>query len=505
MTRRNRGSIVANPVLVGSVTALVVVVAVFLAYNANAGLPFVPTTQLNVQLPNGNNLLAGNDVREGGERIGIVDRMRAVPMPDGSVGAEAVIKLDKTAGTIPLDSTVTIRPRSVLGLKYLDIHRGKSDRSFGDGDTLPVEQSSIPVELDQFNNIFDKPTRDAVRDNLTGFGNAFSSRGVSLNRTIEDAPRFLTHLEPVMAALADRRTELGRFFRELGDFTRTVAPVAAVYAHQFTVAANTFEAWSRDPAALEGTLQRSAPTMRRGIESFRVQRPFLTDLGRFSTAMKRATDQLPYALPRATPALQAGTRVLPRTPEVNERLREVLEALRALAEDPRTGIALRALTHTVGILNPLLRFVGPYITVCNYFNYAWTNAGEHISEPDPTGYAQRTLLNQAGRQDNSVTSIGASEPANGKGVISGTPQFLHSNVYTAAVDRQGNADCESGQRGYVEKATAYNNDPNFKIANDPHLPGSSGPTFSGRPRVLPGQTFDRAPGIGPTMPPEVNP
>ena len=36
--------IASNPVLVGAVTILVVVVAVFLSYNANQGLPFVPTT-----------------------------------------------------------------------------------------------------------------------------------------------------------------------------------------------------------------------------------------------------------------------------------------------------------------------------------------------------------------------------------------------------------------------------------------------------------------------------
>ena len=61
--RRNRASVVASPVLVGAVTTLVVVVAVFLAYNANAGLPFVPTTQLNVDLENGANLVPGNEVR----------------------------------------------------------------------------------------------------------------------------------------------------------------------------------------------------------------------------------------------------------------------------------------------------------------------------------------------------------------------------------------------------------------------------------------------------------
>ena len=63
LMRRGQASIVANPVLVGAVTVLVVVVAVFLAYNANNGLPFVPTKEINVDVSNGANLVKGNEVR----------------------------------------------------------------------------------------------------------------------------------------------------------------------------------------------------------------------------------------------------------------------------------------------------------------------------------------------------------------------------------------------------------------------------------------------------------
>jgi len=51
MNRRST-SVAANPVLIGAATVLVLIVAVFLAYNANNGLPFVPTYNLWVQLPN---------------------------------------------------------------------------------------------------------------------------------------------------------------------------------------------------------------------------------------------------------------------------------------------------------------------------------------------------------------------------------------------------------------------------------------------------------------------
>jgi len=43
MRRRNTQSALHNPVLVGAATVLVLLVAVFLAYDANTGLPFVPT------------------------------------------------------------------------------------------------------------------------------------------------------------------------------------------------------------------------------------------------------------------------------------------------------------------------------------------------------------------------------------------------------------------------------------------------------------------------------
>src|SRR6059058_886784 len=124
--RRPAASIVANPVLVGAVTTLVVIVAVFLAYNANNGLPFVPTRSLRVQISNGAELVPGNEVRSGGFRIGVVDNMKPVRLPNGRIGAELQLKLDKKIGAVPADTTIEIRPRSALGLKYVQFTKGRS-------------------------------------------------------------------------------------------------------------------------------------------------------------------------------------------------------------------------------------------------------------------------------------------------------------------------------------------------------------------------------------------
>ena len=65
-----------------------VIVAVFLAYNANTGLPFVPTYELKAEVPNAANLVKGNDVRIGGTRVGVVDRHHAQHRP-GRLGQRA--------------------------------------------------------------------------------------------------------------------------------------------------------------------------------------------------------------------------------------------------------------------------------------------------------------------------------------------------------------------------------------------------------------------------------
>src|ERR1700754_4006824 len=186
--RRGSASIAANPVLIGAATTLVVLVAVFLAYNANAGLPFVPSYTLRTNIPNAANLVVGNDVRIGGTRVGSVDRIDPVVNPrTGAVSARLTLKLETTVKPLPVDSTVIVRPRSALGLKYVQISRGRSTRGFQDGATIPLRQATpAPVELDEVLNTFDDRTRAAGRTNVDEFGNTFAGRGPDLNQAIQD-------------------------------------------------------------------------------------------------------------------------------------------------------------------------------------------------------------------------------------------------------------------------------------------------------------------------------
>jgi virulence factor Mce-like protein len=500
--RRAASNIVANPVLVGAVTLLVVVVAVFLAYNANSGLPFVPTYELKVETPNAQRLVKGNEVREGGFRIGQVTQIDPVRMENGKMGAELTLALEKDAGPVPRDSRLMIRPRSTLGLKYVELQRGRSRRTLPQGATLTATQDVAPPELDDLFETFTEDTRRDIQTNLGTFGAGFAGRGNDLNRALEAFAPLLRDVQPVMRTLSAPETRLVRFFEELQDTAAITVPVARELSSGFTAGADVFEAFSRDPGALDQTIARSPETLRVGTPALRGQRPFLRRFAGLSDELTGTARELRRSVTPVSRALRAGTRSLPQTPALSEDLGRTFTALRDLTTAPTTNLVLEGLTSTSTTLTHTLRWLGPHVTVCNYWNYWWTLLADHIAEEVDSGTVQRIQVKFANPlQQNNPAEFGAREPANGgasppalPGAPSlGDPVNLHAQPYGRAVNERGEADCETGQRGYPERL-AKNLPSNLKIAVDPRTPGDQGPTFTGKRRVPDGQTFTAEPG-----------
>jgi virulence factor Mce-like protein len=504
--RRRRGSIASSPVLIGAVTTVVVVVAVLIAYNANKGLPLVPTFELKVDTPNAARLVVGNEVREGGFRIGQVSKIGPVAGSHG--GAQLTLALDTSATPLPADSSIRIRPRSALGLKYVELTRGTSRRELRNGATIATDANAVGPELDDFFSMFDARTRTNVDRNLAYFGTALAGRGTALNRTLDSLPRLFAGLPPVMGTLASPDTQLARLVTETADTARIVAPLARTFARGFTGMADTFGALSRDPQALRDTIDRSPATLDEGIASLPGTRPLLSSLAAISDEVRGTARELRRGLPAVNRALAAGTPVLRRTPEFTDDLEGTLRATRDLASSPTTDMTLAGLDATMRTLNPTLRWAGPHITVCNYFTYWWTFLADHLADEDATGTVERIQVKLAPLvQENSMLSFGATRPANGgsidpvqKGLL-GDAVAVHGQEYGAAVTPTGAADCESGQRGYLDRlASGYPS--NLHIVVDPRTPGAQGPTYKGRARVPAGETFSSEPdGIAPKVGP----
>jgi ABC-type transporter Mla subunit MlaD len=451
-----RGGIAGNPVLIGAATILVVLVAVFLAYNANRGLPFVPTYELRAEVPSAANLVVGNDVRIGGSRVGFVGGIEAERQDDGTTIAVLDLTLERSVSPLPRDSTLIVRPRSALGLKYVEITRGSDSEGFEDGGTIPITAATpAPVEFDEVLNMFDEETREAAAANTTGFGDAFAGRGESINTAIGAFRPLLRDIVPVAQNLAAPDTNLRRFFGELGDAAAIVAPAAEAQAELFVNLDTTFRAL-REVARpyIQDSISGGVPALDTAIRTLPVQRPFLRNTEGLFRELRPGAAALRTSAPTIADALEAGTRVLPRTPPFNRRLASLLEELERFAEDPMVPRGLRATTAGLRSLDPTLEFLAPTQTVCNYVTLWFRNVSSLLSVGDRNGTWQRFIIVATPQGPNNEGTM-SSAPANGPT----EENHLHTNPYPNTAAPGQPRECEAGNEEYLSGQTVTGNVP----------------------------------------------
>jgi ABC-type transporter Mla subunit MlaD len=447
---RNRSGIqgvASSPVIVGAVTVLVVIVAVFLAYNANNGLPFVSTYNLKAQVPNANALVKGNEVRIGGARVGVVKSVVPVQLGGGRVAAELRLSLDKNVEPLPVDSTMIIRPKSPLGLKYVLISPGDSEEGFAAGETIPLSASRPePVDIDQFFDMFDEPTRDSIQRNLAGFGNALAGRGPQINNAFVALRMLAESSQPTLSNLVSPSTGFGRFWRALEALSATVAPVAAEQASMFVALDRTFAAFARvSRPYIQETISKGPETLDSVTADLPALRPFFRSSERFFAALRPGAKALADTSPTIAAALRAGVPALNASPTLNAQLPPTADALLAFQESPGVFNGLDLLIDTNNTLDPAIRFIAPAQTTCNYLTLAFRNLASASSEDNGLGGWFSVIGFQPPEGPNSEGGP-ASAPANGGGP---TPlNHLHSNPYPNTAAPGQPRECEAGNERY---------------------------------------------------------
>ena len=458
--RARGGGIAGNPVLIGAATVLVILVAVFLAYNANKGLPFVPTYQLSAEVPSGAQLVVGNEVKIGGSRVGAVTSMKPKTLDDGTVIAVLGLTLDKDAGPLPQDSTLMVRPRSALGLKYVEITRGRSDETYQDGDTIALAQAKTPVELDEFLNMFDEKTRAASQANLEGFGTALAGRGESINTAIGAFRPLLRDLTPVMRNLSAPETGLGRLVTELSETAAIVAPASETQASLLKNIDITMRAL-RDVSRpyLQDSITGAPPALDAGIESLPRQRHFLVNSTGLMEELQPGARALSDSAPVLASALGTGIKVLPKTPALSRRLNSLLLEVQNFAENPLVPQGINNTTQLVKALQPTLDYLAPAQTVCNYLTLWFRNISSLLSEGDRNGTWQRFIIVVTPEGPNNEGSP-SSAPANGPT----ESNHLHTNPYPNTASPGQPRECEAGNEDFLVGQTVTGNVPTTQQA-----------------------------------------
>ena len=469
MTRRRGATAIAsNPVLVGVATTLVIVVAVFLAYNANQGLPWVPTYRLTAEVPLASSLVKGNEVRIGGLRVGVVDKITPVQEENGAVMAKLDLKLETRIKPLPVDSTIMIRPRSALGLKYIEVTKGSSQRGFAEGGTIPLENATPqPVEFDEFFNMWDKPTRVGNQQNLRGFGDAFAGRGADLNLALGQFVPLLQNAVPVLTNIASPQTNFRRFFASQAQAAIITAPVAVQLGELWGGLSLTLTAFA-DVARpfLQDTISKGPSGQETFIEEAPTLRSFFRATGNFFAELEPGTDALVPQAENVAQGFERGVQGLKGSPGLNRRLSVFLGDLEDFATDPIVPIGFKDLIQTVKALDPLISHITPAQTVCNYMALFFRNAASILSDGDSRGTWLRFMVvttpvaPDGGPAPNGEGGPSAA-PANGGGrpINGADPNYLHMNPYPNTAAPGQTRECEAGNETYARNKQAIGNIP----------------------------------------------
>jgi len=192
----------------------IVAVAVF----SYRGLLPGSSYDLNVLMPGADGLYPGSDVLIAGSRAGTVTGI-TLHGSDVLVG----ISLDPAHSPVHTSATITLRPKSLLGEKYLDLKPGSGGDSLNAGATIPATKVSISTDLQDVINTFDQPTRDKLQVVITELGGGVAGRGVASNETIRYGTQDLTDLAQVATTLQQRDAELQKVIQALDTVTAELA------------------------------------------------------------------------------------------------------------------------------------------------------------------------------------------------------------------------------------------------------------------------------------------
>jgi virulence factor Mce-like protein len=277
------------PLPVGVLALVVVLIACYLGFTK--AIPFREHFEIRGVFRSSNNLTPNSPVRIAGVTVGKVTKVEHAA--GGREGTIVTMRIAKKGRPIRKDARITVRTRIFLeGNFFVDISPGTpSSPELGDGDVVPINQTSAPVQFDQILTALQSDTRDDLRVLLRELGSGLEKGGAAgFNRSIE-------YWEPAYrdGALVAEAT-LGTEEHDLSEYMRSAGTVAA--------------ALDRSPEALKALITDFNATAR--------------GFAREDENLRAAVAELPRTLRAAQPALGS--------------LNASFPALRGLARDLRPGV-----------------------------------------------------------------------------------------------------------------------------------------------------------------------
>ncbi|HKN93368.1 MAG TPA: MlaD family protein [Thermoleophilaceae bacterium] len=174
--RRDTGM---SPFRAGVIAIVVVVIACYFAFEKHVPF-FTHHYQLNAVFQNATNVRTNSPVRIAGVNVGTVTSVKQYKDSNGTATGSALVTMSLNKNALPIhsDATLKIRPKLFLeGNFFVQLSPGSpSGRNLGSGSTIPVTQTSAPVQIDQVLSALQTDTRTNLQVLLKGYGDALNGK-----------------------------------------------------------------------------------------------------------------------------------------------------------------------------------------------------------------------------------------------------------------------------------------------------------------------------------------
>ncbi len=185
---------------------------------ANRLLPQAAPYRVTVPVQNAAGLSPGSDVMIAGARAG---RVEAISLAGGA--AMLTVGVDAEHAPVRRDATVSLRPKSLLGERYVALDPGQAAEPLPSGAALPATSVTRSTDLEEVIDAFDPPTRAKLQTLVVELGAGVAGRGAELNAGLAAGRQDLDDLRGIAATLASRDAELRGAIANLDAVTQEVA------------------------------------------------------------------------------------------------------------------------------------------------------------------------------------------------------------------------------------------------------------------------------------------
>jgi phospholipid/cholesterol/gamma-HCH transport system substrate-binding protein len=297
---------------------------------------------------NADYLIAGQDVKIAGARVGQVEKVALTR----DRKARVELRIDPGFAPFRANAECRIRPQSLIGEKFVecepgDPSRGPLAKHGGDAPTVPVAQTHSPVDLDVVFTALRLPLRQRLSIVVNELGAGLVGRPKELNAAIRRANPALQQARRTLTILHSERHTLARLI----DASDHVVGELAARRGEVAGFIDRAAAVSRSVASRRGDLDLAVHRLPPLLAELR---PASTDL----TAL--ATDARPVvrALGQAAPQVRA---LLSDFGPLSDAARPTLVKLDQLS---RTGLrAVKASLPVARLLDPVARRLPPLMQI----------------------------------------------------------------------------------------------------------------------------------------------